>query len=141
MSGAEPTPIPDQAAKAKAAKRRGVVIVAVLVVIVLLLLAGYQYADMATAEYKESENAHRLVQARAFAMSGVDFAAGLLGRPENLANLNGSPWNNALFKDVEIKDENGTAIGRFSITAPPDPTDVGVTDPLYGVTCEAGKLK
>ncbi len=124
---------------ASAKKRRGVVIVAVLVVIVLLSLAGYQYADMTLAEYKASENAHRLVQARALAGSGVHFAMAMTSRTANLNNIEGNLWNNPLFKDVELKGDDGKVIGRFSLIAPPEADDTA-GQVRFGLECEAGKL-
>ena len=124
---------------ARSKKRRGVVIVAVLVVIVILSLAGYHYTDMATSEFKASVNAHKLAQARSFADSGIHYTAALLGRPENLVELNGNPWSNsARFANQEIKAD-GKTVGYFSIIAPPDPGEEA-NQTRYGVTCEASKI-
>ena len=127
--------------KSTAKKRRGVVLVAVLVVVVLLSLAGYQYSEMTLAEYKAAENTHRAVQARAFADSGIHYAAALVSNPDNFAGiLGGNQWNNpAAFQGVAIQGDNGIN-GYFSIIAPPDPTSTTATDCTYGVMDEGAKI-
>lgn len=134
------TETPQPANPKKSAKRRGVVIVAVVVVIVLLSLAGYHYSDVATSEYKAAEYSHRLLQARAFAQSGVHYTAGILGNLENY-ELHGGNWQNnpELFRDIPIKGADGKIIGRFTIICAPDP-EMGGSEPYYGVTCESGKI-
>ena len=141
----EPRP-PESGAPAQAApkadKRRGVVLIAVLVVVASLSLAGYHYSDSMVSEYKASENAHRNVQARTFAASGVHYTAALLSNPENFAAvLNGNPWNNPnMFQNIEI-DPGSNLKGRFSIIAPPAPDDNSdLTVPYYGVGDEGGKI-
>lgn len=69
-----------------ASKRRGVVLVAVLIVVATLSLGAYHYSDMMTAEHKASEYSHRNVQARAFAESGIHYAAFKLCTPDGLGN-------------------------------------------------------
>jgi type II secretory pathway component PulK len=125
----------------KPAKRRAVVLIAVLVVVVLLSLAGYQYLDMMTSEYKASHNAHRVVQARGFADSGIHYAAAMLADPENYVNeLGSNPWSNpALFQDVSIQGDNGL-MGKFSLIAPPDPEDGDSSQNLFGVSDESAKF-
>jgi type II secretory pathway component PulK len=134
---------PSPGAAKKPSKRRGIVIVSVLIVVILLSLAGYHYSDMTLAEARASENSHRLLQARAFAESGVHVAAAMLADPNTFENTLGSnPWNNEVFKDIPLKassDHASEPLGRVTIIAPPDPSDPS-GQPRYGVTCEAGKL-
>ena len=98
------TPMPTSA---RPGKRRGVVLIAVLLIVVILALAGYQYGDLMFSEYKSSENAHRNVQARLFAESGIHYTAALLANNDNYVNMLGSnPWNNPqMFKDRKIESD------------------------------------
>lgn len=125
----------------KAPPRRGVVIVAVLLVVILLSLAAYQYADMTTAEAAVSANAHRAVQTRAFAESGIYYTAALLSNQQNVNNvLNGNPYNNSqVFQGIPVPGDNGL-LGRFSIIGPMESTTGSVTGPTYGVSDETGKI-
>ncbi len=133
---------PPTPTSAKPGKRRGVVLIAVLLIVTILALTGYQYVDLMFSEYKASENAHRSVQARLFAESGIHYAAALLASNENYVDMLGSnPWNNSsMFKDVKIKSE-GKDGGMFSIIAPVDPsmnTAVGTSN--FGVMDESSKI-
>lgn len=123
--------------------RRGVVLLAVLVVIVLLSLAAYQYSDMMLAEYKASVNAHHAAQARAFADSGIAYAALLLSTSENIASVNGNIYDNPTsFRDVVVGGDDAKSVsGRFWLIAPPDPSDTANTGTWRsGVTDESGKI-
>ena len=123
--------------------RRGVVLLAVLVVIVLLSLAAYQYSDMMLAEYKASVNAHHAAQARAFADSGIAYAAILVSTSDNIATVNGNIYDNPTsFRDVVVgADDAKNVSGRFWLIAPPDPSDTANTGTWRsGVTDEAGKI-
>src|ERR1043165_6050080 len=108
------------AAAKRSGKRRGIVLIAVLVVVVLLSLAAYQYADLMLSEYRASESAHRNVQAKAFADSGIHYAAMLLSNPDNISGaLNGNIWNNqSAFQAIQVLGDG--LPGRFSIIAPAD---------------------
>jgi type II secretory pathway component PulK len=139
------TPAPAQPAPAPktSKKRRGVVLVAVLVVVASLSLVGYHYADMMTSEFKASNNAHKTVQARKFAESGIHYAAAMLSNPDNYSTVLGSnPWNNpGAFQSKEIKGgTDNVVVGYFSIVAPPDLDDADLTTPYYGVADEGGKI-
>jgi hypothetical protein len=125
--------------KEKPKERRGIVIVAVLVVVAALSLAGYQFSDLMTSEYRASDNSHRMAQARNFADSGVHYAAALLSNPDNYNNvLFGNPFNNPdAFRDVAIQGPDGKVIGRFTVLAPPED---GATEHHYGVADECGKI-
>jgi DNA uptake protein ComE-like DNA-binding protein len=127
--------------KQKLSARRGVVIVATLLIVVLLSLAAYQYADLMTAEAGVAESAHRAIQTRAFAESGIYYSAALLSNPNNFATLlNGNPYNNQqMFKDIPVKGENDIN-GRFSIIGPMDPNTSNTTTPTYGVSDESSKI-
>lgn len=124
---------------AKASKRRGVVLVAVLVVIVLLSLAGYQYNEMMLQEYKVSEYAHRSMQAKALADSGIHYAAGMLSSENNFYGLlGGNPFDNPeLFKEKQVQGDDKIPKGFFTLIAPPE---VPGGDLRYGVMDESGKI-
>jgi type II secretory pathway component PulK len=122
-------------------KRRGVVLVAVLVVVTSLSLAGYHFSDMMTSQHKASEYAHRQLQARAFAESGIWYAAAMLSNQNNYNTLlNGNPWNNPqMFQGQPIQADSG--LGYFSLIAPANPDDgSNVNVPIYGVSDEGGKI-
>ncbi len=135
MNAATTTPVP----AAKARKRRGVVLVAVLVVIVLLSLAGYQYNEMMLQEYKVSEYAHRSMQSKALADSGIHYAAGMLSNENNFYGLlGGNPFDNPeLFKGKQVQGDDKIPKGFFTLIAPPEVAD---GDIRYGVMDESGKI-
>jgi type II secretory pathway component PulK len=134
-------PIPEAKGKKENTKRRGVVLVAVLIVVSSLSLMAYHYSDSMVSESKASDYAHRNVQARAFAESGIHYAASMLSSPDNINNyLGGNPWNNPLmFQGISVPAENMQ--GYFSIIAPPN-VDNGddPTVPNFGVIDESSKI-
>jgi type II secretory pathway component PulK len=116
--------------------------VAVLIVVASLSLAGYHYSDLMMAENKASEYAHRLVQARAFAESGIHYAAAMLANPDNYNGiLGGNPWNNpAAFQAQSVQGDNNV-LGYFTIMAPPSLDDTGnLNVPYIGVSDEGAKI-
>jgi type II secretory pathway component PulK len=125
-------------------RREGVVLLAVLIVLVLLSLAAYQYSDLMTAEFMASDNYHKTAQARAFADSGIYYAAALLSNADNLANhLNNNPYDNQeAFKDIAVADDDAKAMaGRFTLIAPVNPDDDDSSATMrHGVSDESGKI-
>lgn len=121
----------------QAAPRRGIILVAVLVVVVLLALAAYQYSDLMLAEYQASLNAHRAYQARAFADSGVHYAAAMIA---NRAELNGNIFDNAdAFRDIQVGGGDVKRLsGRFMLLAAADEDSSSAG--RNGVTDETGKI-
>ncbi|MCI0680647.1 MAG: general secretion pathway protein GspK [Gemmataceae bacterium] len=118
--------------------RRGIVLLAVLVVIVLLSLAAYQYSDLMVAEYKGVVNAQRTQQARAFADSGIHYAAAVISNADNLAAINGSIWDNPeIFHKAFVGEPKP---GGFRIVAPGEPDDSLNTTVRAGVIDESGKI-
>ncbi len=132
-------------AEARFQPRRGVVLIGVLIVVTLLSLAAYQFADLMTAQHREAYTFTRAAQVRAFAESGIHYAAAALSNPTNITNvLGGSPLNNSsAFQDQQVADDSdGSPRGLFSIVSGGDP-DNQVTDGsglLYGVIDENGKI-
>jgi type II secretory pathway component PulK len=120
------------------------VLLAVLIVIVLLSLAAYKYNDWMQAEARAADSGVRADQARAFAASGVHYAAAMLAAEATSGALNNNPWDNAqYFQHVPVPTgaENART-GRFSVISvrAPDETNTNGTPFRYGVTCEAGKV-
>src|SRR5712664_1353096 len=114
--------------------RRGIVLLAVMVVVAILALAGYQFADLTTAEYKSAANAQKLAQAKAVADSGIHYVLAILASPDNITTYaNGNLYSNAdAFSSVATS--NG---GVFTFIAPNDPNDPGATGYVrYGLIDE-----
>jgi type II secretory pathway component PulK len=118
----------------------------VLVVIVLLALASYQYSESMTSQAKASENGLRAAQARAFASSGIQYAAIMLSDPTNFTGvLNSNPYNNASAFGQQIIQPSDTPRnqGRFSLLGMLSVDDPGVTGTqpyAFGVMDEGGKI-
>lgn len=129
---------------AASSQRRGVVLLAVLVVVVLLTLAAYQYSELMLAEYRATDSYLRSSQARAFAASGINFAAAALSTRDNIdAVLAGNPWNNSgSFQGVIVQSNDVSRFqGRFSLVTPVDPNEnSGGLTFRYGVSDESGKI-
>src|SRR5271166_124628 len=104
--------------------RRGVVLLAVLIVIVVLSLAAYRYNEYTMGEYRAAYSSIRAAQARAFAESGVWYAAGVLVDPTN--NLGGNPWNNQqMFQGIAVPSTAQNAKpGRFTVLGLMSPDDL-----------------
>ncbi len=132
-----------ESASRPARRRRGVILLAVLIALVLLSLAGYQYADLMQSEYRAASNAHRTMQARAIAESGVYYTAALLATPTNVNSvLNGNIGNNPqYFMAVQVPTADGNGqFGKFTLVAPPDPLGQSSGEYAYGVVDECAKL-
>jgi type II secretory pathway component PulK len=126
--------------------RGAIVIVAVLVIVALLTLAGYQYSDLMLNEYRGADAAARAQQARAFADSGVYYAAALLSNPDLMSGtLGNNPYDNAAaFQNVVLNsnETNSRRQGSFTIFAPMESdSSAGTSSGVrYGVTDEASKI-
>jgi type II secretory pathway component PulK len=126
--------------------RRGIVILAVLVTLVVLALAGYQYSDLMSSQYKEAFSLRRATEARVFADSGLAYATAVLSDPAAYYDmLGGNPFDNAgAFQDIEVPGQAKDARrrGRFSVVVPlpPNASADSATNFRYGVMCEAGKI-
>src|SRR5262249_29163405 len=91
---------------------------------------------------KAADNYHKAAQARAYADSGVYYAAAQLSNPDNLTNnLSDNPYDNEqYFSNIAVGGDEGKG-GRFSLIAPVNPEDPNASATLrYGVTDEAGKI-
>jgi type II secretory pathway component PulK len=127
-------------------RRKGVVLLMVLVVVVLLTLAAYQFSDSMMSESKASDNNLRIFQARAFANSGIQYAAVMLSDPNNFSSiLNSNPYNNPSVFGQQVVQSNDTARfqGRFSLMAKLSIDDPGITGSqpyTFGVMDESAKI-
>ena len=121
-------------------KRTGSVLVFVLVVVMLLSLAAYRFTETMVAEATAASAHHREVEARAFADSGIEWAAVLLGdrlSEETTVDLYNNP---SLFQGVLMRDADSDAgRGRFSIVAPDDTQPYGQTL-RFGLVDESARL-
>ena len=136
-------PDPDRSGRSVRGRRRrsGVVLLGVLIVIVILSLIAYQFSDRMATEFNAANNAHRNTQVRAFAASGIYFAAAVLSNPDNANMADAGIYDNEMFRDVALPDgENLGAAGRFTLVAPSDPTDNNGSPFRAGVTDESGKI-
>jgi type II secretory pathway component PulK len=103
------------------ARRRASVLITVIIIVAVLALAAYRYSDLMVTEERAADNAVRTAQTRAFADSGIQFAAAALSTPDNITNfLQSNPWDNAgAFKDVLVQENDSPFLqGRFSLVAP-----------------------
>jgi type II secretory pathway component PulK len=118
----------------------------VLVVVVVLSLAAYQYSTSMSSLAKASDNSQRAAQARAFASSGIYYAAIMLSDPTNYTGvLNSNPFNNqSVFGQQVIQPNDAARLqGRFSLLAMLPVDDPGVTGDqpyTYGVMDEGAKI-
>ncbi len=122
-------------------RRRGLVLLAVLIIVVLLALAAYKYNDWMTSEARAAASSLHADQARAFAYSGVQYAAALLASDPELT-LTGNPWDNpGLFQHIPVPSAARNArLGRFSVLSL-NVDDSGAANGFrFGVTCESGKI-
>src|SRR5439155_8548606 len=124
---------------------KAVILLAVLVVVVLLTLAAYQYSELVLAEYRAADSYTRSGQAKAYAASGVHYAAAIVGNSTNFtAVVNGNPYDNpGAFQGIVVAPNDQPRLqGRFSIVSPLGPDDSSTTtNPFrYGLTDESGKI-
>lgn len=132
--------------KQKQLDRRAYVLIAVLMVVVVLSLAAYRFTDSMTSEYTVAVRTSEAAQVKAFAASGVHYAAGMLADPSTMANtLSYNPFDNETsFSNVSVNDQSSSrGGGRFCLMAVSD-TFVGTGESRYllkyGVMDESAKL-
>jgi type II secretory pathway component PulK len=131
---------------AQSRPRKGVVLLMVLVVVVLMTLAAYQFSDSMMSESKASDNNLRSAQARAFANSGIQYAAVMLSDPTNFTSiLNSNPYNNPSVFGQQVVQSNDSARfqGRFSLLARLPIDDPGITGSqpyTFGTMDESAKI-
>ncbi|MCH8828794.1 MAG: general secretion pathway protein GspK, partial [Planctomycetes bacterium] len=126
--------------------RRGSVLFVVLVVIALLTLAVYQFSGVMLIENKSSLLYGRRVQARAFAESGVEVAAAMLGErqlmtAETAASVN-IYHNPEVFGAILMQGDESKparARGRYAVVSPAE-NDPDSKTVRFGLADESGKL-
>jgi DNA uptake protein ComE-like DNA-binding protein len=120
--------------------RAGSALIVVLVLIVLLSLAAYTFSETMIVENEASEFASRQAQARAYAESGVEYAAAVLGSlPEEgvIVNLYHEP---SQYAAVLVQDAGTPRTrGRFTFVAPVE-TDAASQRVRSGLMDESAKL-
>lgn len=107
-----------------ARRRDGSALIIVLVLIVLLSLAAYTFSETMIVENEAAEFASRQAQARAYAESGVEYAAAILGSlPEEGTILN--LYHDPAVYAAQLVQDAGTprTRGRFTFVAPVETDD------------------
>lgn len=122
-----------------ASRRRGSTLVVVLVVIVLLSLGVATFTETMIMEREATVMAARDAQTRAFAESGIEYAAAILGLPDE--NTSANVYQNPAVFAAVLQQQGPTprSTGRFSIVAPVE-TDGAFRQVRYGLIDESGKL-
>lgn len=120
--------------------RRGMSLAMVLVMVALLSFAAYSFTDIMLAESEVSVMFQRQAQTQAFADSGVELVAAVLGRLDEEAvavNLYNNP---DLFGSVVIKDDaESRGRGLFSVVAAVE-NDDSFSSSRFGLVDESSKL-
>lgn len=111
----------------------------VLVVVAMLTLGAYTFSEIMVTEVEATAVYGRQANSRAFAESGIEAAAAILGYPESDDDLN-TFHNSGRYQGVLMSDsENARGRGYFSIVAPieSDPTTSSIR---FGLMDESGRL-
>ena len=119
--------------------RRGTVLILVLVVVAMLTLGAYTFSEIMVTEAEATGMYGRQAESRAFAESGIEHAAAVLGYPESDDDLN-TYHNPGRFQGVMLRDsENARGRGMFGIVAPmeSDPSAAGIR---FGFVDESGRI-
>lgn len=119
--------------------RRGSALVVVLVVVVLLTLGIATFTETMITEREATVMSGREAQARAFAQSGIEYAAAILGVPDDAtaSNLYHNPT--AFAGKLQMQGGTPRSTGRFAIIAPVE-TDPSSASVRFGLMDESGKL-
>ncbi len=121
-------------------RRAGSALIVVLVLIVMLSLAAYTFSETMIVENEAAEFASRQAQARAYAESGVEYAAAVLGSlPEEgvILNLYHEP---SQYGAVLVQDAGTPRTrGRFTFVAPVE-TDSASQRVRAGLMDESARL-
>ena len=119
--------------------RRGTVLILVLVVVAMLTLGAYTFSEIMVTEAEATGMYGRQAESRAFAESGIEHAAAVLGYPESDDDLN-TYHNPGRFQGVMLRDsENARGRGMFGIVAPLE-GDVSATGIRFGFVDESGRI-
>jgi DNA uptake protein ComE-like DNA-binding protein len=119
--------------------RRGTVLILVLVVVAMLTLGAYTFSEIMVTEAEATGMYGRQAESRAFAESGIEHAAAVLGYPESDDDLN-TYHNPGRFQSVMLRDsENARGRGMFGIVAPME-GDTSSTGIRFGFVDESGRI-
>ncbi|MGL4421406.1 MAG: general secretion pathway protein GspK [Gemmataceae bacterium] len=129
-------------------QRAGYVLIAVLLVVVVLSLSAYRFAESMSSEYIATLRATENTQTKAYAVSGVHYAMGMLADPTTrTSTLGNNPYDNSnLFSNVSIESGGKRGGGFFSLLNIDDNGGgaSGSSDSRYtlryGVSDESGKV-
>lgn len=121
-------------------QRAGTVLVIVLVLVMMLALGAYTFTELMVSEVEATAMFEREVQARAFADSGIELAAAVLGERTDPATAINVYDNPTLFQSVMMRTaENPRGQGYFSLVAAVV-SDTGSTSIRFGLVDESSKL-
>jgi len=119
--------------------RRGTVLILVLVVVAMLTLGAYTFSEIMVTEAEATGMYGRQAESRAFAESGIEHAAAVLGYPEGDDDLN-TYHNPGRYQRVLLRDsENARGRGMFGIVAPLE-GDASSTGIRFGLVDESGRI-
>jgi DNA uptake protein ComE-like DNA-binding protein len=119
--------------------RRGTVLILVLVVVAMLTLGAYTFSEIMVTEAEATAMYGRQAASRAFAESGIEHAAAVLGYPESDDDLN-IYHNPGRYQGVMLRDaENARGRGMFGVVAPLE-GDASSTGIRFGLVDESGRI-
>lgn len=122
--------------RSECSRRRSYVLIAVLIVIVVLTLAGYQFTELMTAEYRASVRTQQAAQARHNAISGIHYAAALLADPSSFyGDLQGNPTAEGAFPNMGLS--LSTTNSRSALVSVVN-NGFGAWEPRYGAVIDEG---
>lgn len=131
--------------RSRSRPRSGYVLIAVVMVIVVLSLVSYRFADAMASEQQVAYRAGEAAQAKAFAISGIHYAMGMLSDPASMTNeLGDNPYDNfSAFANIPVSNDGPRGGGRFAIVSIAESEGGTTSDKFalkYGVTDESGKI-
>lgn len=137
-----PAAVADRAAHIRLLRdsaRHGTVLILVLVVVAVLTLGAYTFSEIMVTEAEATAMYGRQAESRAFAASGIEHAAAVLGYPEGDDDLN-FYHHPARYQAVLLRDgETARGRGMFGIVAPLE-SDDSAQSVRFGLIDESGKI-
>lgn len=119
--------------------RGGSALVIVMIVVVLLTLGAYTFLDTMILERRAADFSIRMIQSRALAESGVEFAASRLGNPTDIESDNLYHDPSAFAGVTLLESSSDSARGHFTLLAPLENDSTG-TQVRYGLIDESSKI-
>lgn len=121
-----------------AVQRRGTVLLIVLVVVMMLSLGAYTFAELMVTEYEATTLHGRAIKTQAFAQSGIELAAALLGDRSDPTTDNFF-HDPSRFQVIMQPSERPRDNGGFSIVAPLE-SDASASRIRFGMINESSKI-